>query len=66
MPLTFLYSYNTPILLTNKIIVKKLNNFLKIQKNNGLVNTKKKKKKRFFGINHFFLTISLIFYLIKE
>ena len=44
MSLIFLYSYNTLILLTNKIIVKKkkLNNFFKIQKNNGLINKKKK------------------------
>ena len=36
MPLIFLYSFNIHILATNKIIVKKSNNFFKIQKINGL------------------------------
>jgi aspartyl aminopeptidase len=46
--LIFLYSYNTPSLLTNKIIVKKkLNNFKKIQKKNQWASKYKKKKKVF-------------------
>jgi hypothetical protein len=68
MPLIFLYSYNTHILLTNKIIVKKTKQFLKNTKK------KRKKKKKFFGINKYlpitffvgFFTIILIFYLLKE
>ena len=46
MSLIFIYSYNTHIHLTNKIIVKKLNNFFKIQKKtNWQIHTKKKRNK---------------------
>ena len=69
MSLIFLYSYNTLILLTNKIFVKKTKQFLKNTQKNGLINKKKK------GINRYspiifclliFFTIILIFYLLKE
>ena len=60
MPLIFLYSYNTPILLTNKIIVKKLNNFLKIQKKRANKYIKKK-----IGINKY-SPIDFLFFLLAS
>ena len=44
MSLIFLYSYNTSILLTNKIIVKKTKQFLKNTKKQWASKYKKKKK----------------------
>ena len=52
MPLNFLYSHNTPILLTNKIIVKKkTKQFFRNTKNQWA--NKYKKKKKVFGINKY-------------
>jgi hypothetical protein len=64
MQLIFLYFYNTPILLTNKIIVKK------IQQRNRWANIYLFQKTFFFLylLSHwfFFFTIILLFYLLKK